>query len=399
MKSQTKSADPIQFGLERCLVEPPAAMQHGTFGLLMNQASVDSDFHFSSDVLAERFPAQLVALFSPQHGLWGEQQANMIESPHSVYQPLGLPIYSLYSETRRPLSKWLDNLDCLVVDLQDVGTRVYTFAWTVSLCLEACAEAGIPLVVLDRPNPLGGVFEGPQLESGWETFVGRVTIPMRHGLSLGELTRIVNRELEIGADLDVVSMRDWDRRSMWPATGRAWLPPSPNLPRVESTLVYPGQVLLEGTNLSEGRGTTRPFELVGAPFIDPFRLADAMAEMGLPGVRCLPTRFRPTFDKWQDHECGGVSLHVLDTLAFQPVRTTVALLACIGRLWPDQLAWLPPPYEYEREKMPIDILFGSDRLRLQIESGSLQDANGVAALVDFDGDAWRNRIADCLLYD
>ena len=396
--SMITSADPIQFGLEHCLDEPPAAMRDGKFGLLMNLASVDSEFRFSSDVLAERFPRQLVALFSPQHGLWGEQQANMIESPHAVYQPLGLPIYSLYSETRRPLSEWLQGLDCQVVDLQDVGTRVYTFAWTVSICLEACAEAEIPLVVLDRPNPLGGLSEGPLLESGWETFVGRVTIPMRHGLSLGELTRFVNQELTIGADVDVVSVRGWYRQRLWPAAGRAWLPPSPNLPRFESTLVYPGQVLLEGTNLSEGRGTTQPFEVAGAPFIDPFRLADAMSEMALPAVRCVPTRFRPTFDKWQDQDCGGVSLHVLDALTFQPVRTTVALLACVGRLWPNQLAWLPPPYEYETEKMPIDILFGSDRLRDQIESGGLQDADHLSALIEFDANVWRNRITGCLLY-
>jgi uncharacterized protein YbbC (DUF1343 family) len=279
-----------------------------------------------------------------------------------------------------------------------VGTRVYTFAWTVSFCLEACAEAGIPLVVLDRPNPLGGVAEGPLLESGWETFVGRATIPLRHGLSLGELTRLVNQELAIGAELDVVRLPGWQRQRLWTATGRDWLPPSPNLPRFESTLVYPGQVLLEGTNLSEGRGTTRPFELAGAPFIDPFRLADAMSEMALPAVRCLPTRFRPTFDKWRDQDCGGVSFHVLDALAFRPVRTTVALLACIGRLWPDQLTWLPPPYEYEMEKMPIDILFGSDRLRRKIESGELQDARHVTELVDFDATAWRNRVADILLY-
>jgi len=394
----TPTADPIQLGLEHCLDEPPSVIRDGKFGLLLNLASVDANLRLASDVLAERFPGQLVALFSPQHGLWGEQQANMIESPHAVYQPLGLPIYSLYSETRRPLPKWLHGLDCLVVDLQDVGTRVYTFAWTVSLCLEACAEAGIPLVVLDRPNPLGGVSAGPLLESGWETFVGRVTIPMRHGLSLGELTRFVNRELAIGADLEVVTMRGWNRQRLWPATGRVWLPPSPNLPRFESTLVYPGQVLLEGTNLSEGRGTTRPFELAGAPFIDPFRLADAMSEMAMPAVRCLPTRFRPTFDKWKNQECGGVEFHVLDEHAFQPVRTTVALLACVGRLWPDQLTWLPPPYEYEKEKMPIDILFGSDRLRTQIESRGLQDAQQVAAVVDCDALAWKTRVADILLY-
>ena len=206
--------DPIQFGLEHCLDEPPAAIRDGRFGLLMNQASVDAAFRLSCDVLAARFPGQLAALFSPQHGLWGQQQANMIESPHSEYKPLGIPVYSLYGQTRRPRPEWLDELDCLVVDLQDVGTRVYTFAWTVSLCLEACREAEIPLLVLDRPNPLGGHCEGPLLEPGWETFVGRAAIPLRHGLSLGELTQCLNQELAIGAQVDVITIRPWERQGL-----------------------------------------------------------------------------------------------------------------------------------------------------------------------------------------
>jgi len=396
--NQTRFEARVDFGLEHCLDRPPAVLQDGRFGLLLNQASVNAEFRLSCDVLAQRFPDQLVALFSPQHGLWSEQQANMIESSHAIYEPLGIPVRSLYSETRKPQPEWLADLDCLVVDLQDVGTRVYTFAWTVSLCLEACAEAGIPIVMLDRPNPIGGQTEGPVLEPGWESFVGRLGIPLRHGLSLGELTRFINREMAIGAKLHVVTMRGWERQRMWRECGRAWVPPSPNLPRVESTIVYPGQVLLEGTNLSEGRGTTRPFECVGAPFVDPFGLADAISRWDLPGVRFSPTRFRPTFDKWRGEVCGGLAVHVLDPLTFQPVRATIALLASIHRLWPRELSWLPPPYEYETEKLPIDILFGNDRLRTQIEAGDLTTAADIDSLVDFNAPAWQDRVSDALLY-
>ncbi len=392
------SADRMQFGLECCLERPPAVMRDGRFGLLLNQASVDAEFRLSCDVLAERFAGQLVALFSPQHGLWGEQQANMIESPHTIYDPLGIPVYSLYSETRKPRATWLNGLDCLVVDLQDVGTRVYTFAWTISFCLVACAEAGIPLVLLDRPNPIGGQVEGPLLEAGWETFVGRITIPLRHGLTLGELTRLVNRDLAIGAELQIVPMRGWDRRQRWPTVGRAWIPPSPNLPRYRSTLVYPGQVLLEGSNLSEGRGTTQPFEFMGAPFVDPFQLARDLASWSLPAARCVPARFRPTFDKWAGQACGGIALHVLDDAAFRPVLTTVALLASVHRQWPGALSWLPPPYEYEMEMLPIDILFGSDRLRKQLAGNELRNVDDVATLIDFDERAWRERVSEILLY-
>ncbi len=387
-----------RFGLEHCLAQPPAAMRDGRFGLLMNQASLDTELRFACDVLAERFPGQLLALFSPQHGLWGEQQANMIESTHGRYEPLALPVYSLYSETRKPLGEWLQGLDCLVVDLQDVGTRVYTFAWTVTLCLEACAETRIPLILLDRPNPIGDRSEGPLLEAGWESFVGRLGIPLRHGLSLGELTRLANRELSIQADLQVVTVPDWNPHVGWPATGRYWIPPSPNIPRPTSTLVYPGQVLLEGTNLSEGRGTTQPFELVGAPFVDPHRLAAALNEWHLPAVSWTPTRFRPTFDKWQNEVCGGVVLHVRDAASFEPVRTTLSILATVHRLWPNEFRWLPPPYEYETTRMPIDILFGNDRFRLRLDAGSIQSPDDVTELLSFDRQAWRARVSESLLY-
>lgn len=396
----TTSHASVRIGLEQCLDNPPDVLRNARFGLLMNQASVDHQFRYACDVLAERFPGQLKAIFSPQHGLWGEQQANMIESPHGRYEPLDVPVFSLYSETRQPTAEMLREIDCFVIDLQDVGTRVYTFAWTMQNALVACAAAKIPIVVLDRPNPLGGLIaEGPLLESAFQSFVGGASIPLRHGLTLGELARLLNHEQQIGADLHVVPMSGWRRDMLFSETGRAWVAPSPNMPRVETALLYPGQVLLEGTNLSEGRGTTLPFEVVGAPFLDPHRFARELAEFELPGLKLRPIRFVPTFDKWHGQSCGGVALHIVDPHAIRSVATTLALLAVIHRLHPDKFAWLSPPYEYEHHKMPIDILFGSTRLRERLSvKHSLLGAD-LAALIDMDETTWRQRASTCRLYD
>jgi uncharacterized protein YbbC (DUF1343 family) len=395
----------VQIGLEHCLADPPAALR-GRFGLLMNQASVDGRFRYACDLLAERFPGRLAAIFSPQHGLWGEQQANMIESPHGHYVPLGVPVYSLYSQTRRPTAEMLRGLDCLVVDLQDVGTRVYTLAWTVQECLIACAEAGIGVVVLDRPNPLGGVIvEGPLLEDGYQSFVGGATIPLRHGLTLGELARLMNDEQRIDAPLDVVPLTGWRREMLFNQTGRQWVTPSPNMPRFETALLYPGQVLLEGTNLSEGRGTTLPFEVVGAPFVDPQRLMDELANEPQPGLALRPVRFVPTFDKWHGESCGGVAIHVDEPAAVRSVATTLGILAAVMRLWPREFMWQPPPYEYEFEKVPIDILFGSGKLRerLNVHSRSEWTTLGggftIGGLATVDEAGWWRRVRPYLLYE
>ena len=391
---------PVLIGLETCLQQPPAVLEQGRFALLMNQASVDAGFRYACDVLAARFPGQLRAILSPQHGLWGEQQANMIESPHARHPVLDVPVYSLYSETRRPTAAMLDGVDALVVDLQDVGTRVYTFAWTVSHCLEACAAAGLPVVVLDRPNPLGGLtVEGPLLESECESFVGRAAIPMRHGLTLGELARFVNAERGIGADVHVVPLGGWRREMLFSDTGRGWVPPSPNLPTLTSALMYPGQVLLEGTNLSEGRGTTTPFEVCGAPFIDPFRLVEALDRFELPGVTFRPIRFVPTFDKWPGQSCGGVFLHLTDPRAFRPWHSTLAILAAVRRLWPAEFRWSSPPYEYETSRPPIDLISGSSRLRQWIAGEPELDNESLAIVAEVDSAAWHHRSAPARLYD
>ena len=388
----------VRIGLERCLEDPPEILRGARFGLLMNQASVDHRFRSSCDVLAEKFPGQLAALFSPQHGLWSEQQANMIESPHGWYEPLGVPVFSLYGETRRPSREMLAGLDCLVIDLQDVGTRVYTFAWTMLECLRACSEANLPVVVLDRPNPIGGnIIEGPLLQAEFRSFVGGACIPLRHGLTLGELAMLLNTEERIGAELHVVAMDGWRREMLFCDTGLPWVPPSPNMPRLETALVYPGQVLLEGTNLSEGRGTTLPFEVAGAPFIDPDALAREISTQEHDGLVVRPVRFVPMFDKWQQKSCGGIAIHIVDRAIVKPVRFTIGLLAAISRRYPNDFAWLPPPYEYEYEKPPIDILYGSAELRLSLQDPLRRNPN-LAELAAIDEEAWRQRVAIFLLY-
>jgi uncharacterized protein YbbC (DUF1343 family) len=397
IQNDSRSCSPVTIGLENSLASPPEILSDARFGLLVNQASVDCRFRYAHDLLSEAFPGRLAALFSPQHGLHAEDQDNMVETPHGYHRRLRVPIYSLYAETRKPPAAWLDGLDCLVVDLQDVGTRVYTYVWTLSYCLEACADQGIPVVVLDRPNPLGGRrVEGPRLQMPYASFVGRAPLPMRHALTIGELAQYVNECLGIGATLRVVPMTGWRREMTFRDTGRRWIPTSPNLARLEGVGWYPGTVLLEGTNLSEGRGTTTPFEVVGAPFVDPEALADALRQWDLPGVTWRPLTFKPTFQKWQHQQCGGVYLHTLDERTFRPYRSVVALLACVCQLWPEALKWLPPPYEYEARKMPIDILSGGSQLRAGLEHGLTPPDLG--ELTATDEEAWWSDVEPYLLY-
>jgi uncharacterized protein YbbC (DUF1343 family) len=392
----------MRVGLETVLeaATPPALLARGSFGLLMNQASVDRGFRLAHELLAARFPGRLAALFSPQHGLFAEQQDNMVESGHRRDARSGLPVFSLYSETRRPRPEWLAGLDALVVDLQDVGCRVYTFIWTVTHCLEACRDAGVKVVVLDRPNPLGGLeVEGGWLDRDFASFVGRAPIPMRHDLTMGELTLYLNGSMGIGAAVEVVPMQGWRRSMRWSDLDRPWVPTSPNLPRFEGVAVYPGQVMLEGSNLSEGRGTTTPFELWGAPFIDPEALREAVVPFELPGVVLQPVRFEPTFHKWKGESCGGLFLHATDPAAFRPYRTTLALLAATKRLWPDRFAWKAPPYEYERERMPVDCITGGDLVRKSLDADAWKSARDLDAACDARADEWRRATANVRLYE
>ncbi len=339
-------------------------------GVLANPASIDARFRHIVDRLGEAPGVTLAAIFGPQHGVHAEVQDNMVESPHGRHPRYGVPVYSLYSETREPTPAMLDGLDAIVVDLQDVGTRVYTFAYTMANVLRAAARRGLRVFVCDRPNPIGGeLVEGPILRPEFASFVGQFPIPLRHGLTVGELARLFNEVFGLGAPLEVVPMRGWRRFMFWDQTGIPWVPPSPNMPTPDTALVYPGVVLFEGTNLSEGRGTTRPFELVGAPWIDAEALAETMNRAELPGVFFRPAVFQPTFQKHAGRRCGGCQIHVTDRRAFRPVLTGVVLLAACRAQDPQRFAWREPPYEYETTKPPIDILYGSDALRAHIEAG------------------------------
>ena len=384
----------ISIGLERIVTDQRHLLDGRRFSLVMNRASVDRDVRLACDVLAEKFPGQLQALLSPQHGLWCEQQANMIETPHGRHGRLGVPVYSLYSETRRPTDEMLADIDCLVIDLQDVGTRVYTFIWTMLYCLQECAARGIPVIVLDRPNPLGGeVSEGPLLDLRFRSFVGEAAIPMRHGLTIGELALLFNRTHAIHADLTVVSMLGWQRHMQFEQTQRIWVPPSPNMPTVQTAFVYPGLVLLEGVNLSEGRGTTVPFEVVGAPFIEPQEFCGRLQSLVLEGVQFLPLRFTPAFDKWAGQSCGGVSIHVSDRNRFRSYRMTIELLQCCQRLYPDGFQLNDPPYEYESRLPPIDIISGSELVRHAVSNSSSSEFT-----VALEEVHWWNHVSRELLY-
>lgn len=389
--------DVTQIGLEVLRDLQPGELSDCRIGLLMNQASVDQRFRYACDVIHDIWPRQLRRLFSPQHGFWGEQQANMIESADTRYRPLNLPVHSLYSSTRCPTPECLQDLDVLMIDLQDVGTRVYTFIWTMFECLRACAAAGVRIVILDRPNPLGGlVVEGPLVADGFRSFVGNAAIPMRHGLTIGELALLLNAETGLKASVSIIPMRGWNRSMLWADTRRNWVLPSPNMPWPATAFVYPGQVLLEGTNLSEGRGTTRPFEFCGAPWLDPDELVSRIPRQN--GVELQPIRFRPTFDKWQGQTCGGLAIHVTDSAAVRSFRLTLEILSAVRTLAPDEFRWLGPPYEYEFVKPPIDILFGDQRLRTALDRSSAGSPADLDALAAVDVGSWRQRTAAFRLY-
>jgi uncharacterized protein YbbC (DUF1343 family) len=338
-------------------------------GVVSNHAALDGRFRHVVDRIATADDVTLGAIFGPQHGFRSDVQDNMIETPHAQDATRRVPVYSLYSETREPTAEMLKGLDVLVIDLQDIGARIYTYIYTMANCLRACKRHGVHVIVCDRPNPIGGDdVEGASLRAGFESFVGQFAIPMRHGMTIGELARLFNEHFAIGASLEVVKMEGWTRRAYWDATGLPWVMPSPNIPTLDSAIVYPGTVLFEGTMLSEGRGTTRPFELLGAPWIDAERCADAMNALALPGIICRPAVFEPTFQKHAKKRCGGCQVHVVDRSVFRPVLTGVALIDMFRRFDTAQYTWREPPYEYERDKMPFDILAGSDELRRQIEA-------------------------------
>jgi len=366
-------------------------------GLVCHPASVDSQLQHAADLFLAAPRIQLVSLFGPEHGYHGVAQ-DLIGVGDATAG--ALRIHSLYGstvESLRPTPDQLRGIDTLVVDLQDIGSRYYTFQATMLYCLEAAAEHKRGVIVLDRPNPLGGVqVEGPALRRGFESFVGPHDIATRHGLTMGELARLYVAERGLTVHLDVIPCDGWRRGMTFEETGLPWVLPSPNMPTVETAVVYPGQCLIEGTNLSEGRGTTRPFELSGASWIDPSRLAEMLGREGLPGIAFRPTWFRPTFQKFAAQDCGGVQVHVTDRATFQPVRTSLALLAALRDLSGMRFAWRAEEYEFVSDRPAIDLLFGSDRERLALEAET--PWREIAAAWEAEEAAFRERRRPYLLY-
>jgi len=328
---------------------------------LLHPASVSAELEHAARIL-ERHDGNLFhldAFFGPQHGFLGQTQDNMIEWRSYEHPRLHIPVYSLYGERREPTAEMLDGLDVLLLDLQDTGARYYTFIWTLYLCMRACDRCSVPVVVLDRPNPINGVTtEGPVLDANYKSFVGMHPLPVRYGRTIGELAQQFRDEAFRNCELSILPIKNWERSMWFDQTGLRWVMPSPNMPTLDSTTVYPGMCLLEGTNISEGRGTTRPFEIFGAPFINAEKLCGELNNLRLPGVFFRENYFQPTFQKFAGELCGGAQLHVVDRNTFRPFETGIEIIRCIRKLHPEQFAWKQPPYEYETEKLPIEILLG-----------------------------------------
>jgi uncharacterized protein YbbC (DUF1343 family) len=365
----------VSTGLECFINSPPKWLKGHRLGILCNPASVDRSLLHARDLIHNAFPDQITALFSPQHGFYSDKQDNMVESSDMVDTVLKIPVYSLYSHSRIPTRQMFDRIDTLIIDLQDVGTRVYTFATTVSYCLEAARDLDKQVVLLDRPNPLGGVaVEGNCLMSDVASFVGRYPIPMRHGMTMGELSTMINQHFGVGCSLHVVKMNGWDRRMHYPDTGLPWVAPSPNLPTFHSAMVYPGQVVWEGTNVSEGRGTTQPFEYFGAPYIEPDKLRSFLKGNEPPGIILREIAFEPTSNKWTGLLCRGFQVHVVNPDLYKPYETTLFILQAVLACHEQDFEWKSPPYEYEYDKLPIDLIIGDKRIRKRIEKqDSLQE--------------------------
>ena len=369
MSTSLKSSR-TRLGIEVLLDEKISLIKGQCVGLVCNQASVLPNLSHVADVFGGRDDFKLTTLFGPQHGIRGDVQDNMIETPHTIDERTGVPVYSLYSETREPTEEMLSNLDVIVFDMQDVGCRIYTFVYTMANCMRAAKKFGKKVIVCDRPNPINGVaVEGNVTETEFTSFVGQFEIPTRHGMTTGELAKMFNEHFGIGCELEVVSMEGW-RREMWfEETGLPWILPSPNIPTVDTCVVFPATVHVEGTELSEGRGTTKVFELNGAPFIDPYAWVAELEKYDFAGVAFRHAFFRPTFQKWADQTCGGVQIHVTDRSAFTPVIVGIAMIKTAYDLYTEHFQWKQSAYEYVFDKNPFDVVSGTDKIRKQIEGG------------------------------
>ncbi len=366
--------------------------------ILCHPASVTAEYEHLSSIVDRS--SNLVAMFGPQHGIHGETQDNMIEWQDSV-DPKGRPVYSLYGERRKPSPKSLENIDTVIIDLFDVGARYYTFIYTMFYMMEACANAGIRVIVLDRPNPLGGqLVEGPILDLNFKSFVGLHEIPVCHGLTIGELALLFSTKIDQKLDLRIVRLKNWKRSQLFPETKLPWTLPSPNMPNFEAAVVYPGMCLLEATTLSEGRGTTRPFELIGAPFIEWNEVEREYLKLA-KGLKLEPIAFQrqgyiPTFHKFKGQICKGVIQVVKRPKSFQPFRHAVTLLWIFRKLYGKSWDWTKPPYEYEFIKLPIDILAGGEKVRHTIDQSlNLRD---LFKSFERDEEAFRKSRKPFLLY-
>jgi uncharacterized protein YbbC (DUF1343 family) len=351
----------VQLPLDHLRELWPKKFRGARIGALLHPASVSAKLEHASHVL-ERHNGdlfRLAAFFGPQHGFRGETQDNMVEWKNYEHPRLRIPVYSLYAEHREPTSEMLENIDLLLVDLQDVGTRYYTFIWTMYLCMRVCEKRNVGMLVLDRPNPINGVTtEGPLLDPNYKSFVGMHPIPVRHVKTIAELAQQFRDEAFPECQLLTLPMKNWERAMWFDQTGLAWVMPSPNMPTLDTATVYPGMCLLEGTNISDGRGTTRPFDIFGAPFIDADVLCRELNNLKLPGVFFRENFFQPTFHKFSGELCGGAQLHVIDRERFRPFFTGVEIIKCIRKIYPEQFQWKQPPYEYEWKRLPIEILVG-----------------------------------------
>jgi uncharacterized protein YbbC (DUF1343 family) len=400
----------MQFGLDRLIDEPDLRrpLRGRRLGLLAHPASVTGELTHTLDALAGLGDLQITAAFGPQHGMRGDKQDNMAESPDFRDPRHQIPVFSLYGEVRRPTAEMMDGFDLLLVDLQDLGCRVYTFVTTLRYVLEAASEYGKAVWVLDRPNPAGRPVEGLKLRPGWESFVGAGPLPMRHGLTLGEMGRWLVAELGLDLEYHVVRMRGWDPDTGpgygWPLAKRVWVNPSPNASNLWMARCYAGTVMLEGTTLSEGRGTTRPLELFGTPDLEPPRLLETMASLAprwMAGCRLRDCWFEPTFHKHASRLCPGIQIHVengaYDHGAFRPWRLMALAFKALRRLRPDYPLWRDFPYEYEYERLAIDVINGSDLLRRWVDDPAATPAD-LEALAGFDETAWARERQDLLLY-
>ena len=400
----------MKFGIDRLIEEPklrkPLAGRR--VALLAHPASVTRGLVHSLDALAALGDVRLVAAFGPQHGLRGDKQDNMVESPDFEDPVHGIPVYSLYGKVRRPTDEMLEHFDVMLVDLQDLGCRVYTFVTTLRYVLEAAARRGKVVWVLDRPNPAGRPVEGLGVRAGWESFVGAGPLPMRHGLTLGELGHWFLRTLRLDAEYKVVSMEGWKPDVApgygWPLLEHTWVNPSPNASSLWMARCYSGTAMLEGTTLSEGRGTTRPLELLGAPDLDPRALIAAMqalAPQWMLGCRLRECRFEPAFHKHSSELCAGVQIHVEDAAydheAFRPWRLIALAFKALRGLRPGYELWRDFPYEYERERLAIDVISGGDLLRKWVDDPAADPAD-LDALAAPDERAWREEREALLLY-